>query len=1338
MKMRLFANLVSTLVLSMPNRVALSRCALALALMSSPAKAGVTVTQNISPGATNWPGVPLISTVTNPASTSVGESFNGADGNTNLSETFTVVSTNWLLQTIDLYAGGGTGTGAGSNLTLNLYDLGPQTAPNPSNYTAAISGGNLFGSGAGLPISYYGQANGILELDFTGADQVLLRAGHMYAFELTGTSNSIVLFWQRVISDTYASGAAYRNQSWINGNNARDFAMAVYSLVDTNLPVITQQPQSLTVTQDQSATFTVVATGAPPLSYQWYFMPAEQTTFMVLVGQTNSAIFLTNVQLTNLGYYQIRISNAGGEVSSSVAEMTTTAPGSCGFQNDSFEADIWAPGWPFYHSTITGWTYNPNGGSGGGIHQDADQHNFSWPADGNQYVVLDGFGSAGYLGHANISQKVSGFIVGKRYQLSFWIASERHYADSQISVTLTGGNPTGPTIRIAPHATGNQLWFDYWERRTLDFSASASDVVFTFQHVNEIPHIASAVGLDKVCVTRRLIVSPDVTICPNGSAILVADGADDSASDSWSPPTGLNTTSGATVTASPSVTTTYTVTGIINGLPQTAQVTVTIGDKVAPTIKCPLNIYGYPKIYNLLVDRNCETLVPRIKPDVSDYCSPPGVTNQTPPWKTKFTGTGTRPITVTTTDSAGHSASCSVKVLIKDLWRPTLSSPTNITVTACPAYVPQLAVSVRDNCPGVVTTQVPPAGTALGPGEHYIVVTAKDAAGNISTCYTKFTVVSPGPQPLAYSRSTGLLNVGEQDFSYTARPLPNGVTRWPTVMDPPSSAPPGEDWLLNGANSKWISGQTPYQPSYWEYSTSFPLVMPGRIELNGQWAADDSGEILLNGQPTGYIIDYFGADAWHPFSIVGTDCTTNETVSFLVRNGLDGGGTDESPTGLRVEFFTNYTECCTSCIPPVILVQPQDQNGVYGSTTPVTFSVLGAGTPELSYQWYAQKIGFGGNPFLSIPGANSSTLKITPPPAPAPMTVSYDLYAYKVVVSNACGSVTSFVARAHWDYYVDPYVVISGDPHPVIWHWKITDIGCPLCPHIGSPIQPFGLTQGPEFGWTTDFGIPDINGRPVYVMKFPQTAPDAGFRISHGMGANGGGSRVNQYTLIMDVLFPASSSGMVRALLQSNPDDTDDADFFIGANNGLGVDGQFDGEVPADTWKRLALVVDLAAVPPTVSKFIDGVNVGDQVLSEGLDGRWSLNPTNSPQPYVLLFTDDNGETQEGYVSAIQFRSDVLSDIEVASLGFASSEGIPLYPQFVVEPVLSISLDQNTALLSWFGDGFQLQEAGDLTAPINWIDSTLVAGVQRVGDQNRYVASANLQNLRRFYRLVTVP
>ena len=201
--------------------------------------AGVTVLQNLAPGATSWPGSPIISTVSNPSSqANVPESFNGVGGNTNLSQTFTITTTNYTLQAIDIYAGTGSGTGSGTNIVLKLYDLGIQSAPNPSAYNSSIIGGDLFGSGTGLPVSYVqsGSLRCAREFDFTNADQVTLANGHMYAFELTGVGGTVPVFWQRTASDTYSGGAAYRNQGWINSGNARDFAMAVYAVGVSNSP----------------------------------------------------------------------------------------------------------------------------------------------------------------------------------------------------------------------------------------------------------------------------------------------------------------------------------------------------------------------------------------------------------------------------------------------------------------------------------------------------------------------------------------------------------------------------------------------------------------------------------------------------------------------------------------------------------------------------------------------------------------------------------------------------------------------------------------------------------------------------------------------------------------------------------------------------------------------------------------------------------------------------------------------------------------------------------------------------------------------------------------------
>lgn len=70
-----------------------------------------------------------------------------------------------------------------------------------------------------------------------------------------------------------------------------------------------------------------------------------------------------------------------------------------------------------------------------------------------------------------------------------------------------------------------------------------------------------------------LSVSPGTSICSGRSTTLQASGA---TTYNWSPSTGLNGTSGASVTASPTQTTTYTVTGSSNGCQSSSQITVTV------------------------------------------------------------------------------------------------------------------------------------------------------------------------------------------------------------------------------------------------------------------------------------------------------------------------------------------------------------------------------------------------------------------------------------------------------------------------------------------------------------------------------------------------------------------------------------------------------------------------------------------------------------------------------------------------------------------------------------------------------------------------------------------
>jgi hypothetical protein len=82
--------------------------------------------------------------------------------------------------------------------------------------------------------------------------------------------------------------------------------------------------------------------------------------------------------------------------------------------------------------------------------------------------------------------------------------------------------------------------------------------------------------LATVHVLPTITVSPDVAICSGSNTTLTAGGG---SSYVWSPSSGLSSSSGTSVTASPTATTTYTVTGTdSNGCSNTATTTVTVNE----------------------------------------------------------------------------------------------------------------------------------------------------------------------------------------------------------------------------------------------------------------------------------------------------------------------------------------------------------------------------------------------------------------------------------------------------------------------------------------------------------------------------------------------------------------------------------------------------------------------------------------------------------------------------------------------------------------------------------------------------------------------------------------
>lgn len=85
-------------------------------------------------------------------------------------------------------------------------------------------------------------------------------------------------------------------------------------------PVITAQPESLTVAQGSNATFSVSVGGTAPFGYQWRFNEAD------LAGATAASFTRSNAQPAHGGDYTVVISNPVGSVTSSVATLTVIVP----------------------------------------------------------------------------------------------------------------------------------------------------------------------------------------------------------------------------------------------------------------------------------------------------------------------------------------------------------------------------------------------------------------------------------------------------------------------------------------------------------------------------------------------------------------------------------------------------------------------------------------------------------------------------------------------------------------------------------------------------------------------------------------------------------------------------------------------------------------------------------------------------------------------------------------------------------------------------------------------------------------------------------------------------
>lgn len=166
-----------------------------------------------------------------------------------------------------------------------------------------------------------------------------------------------------------------------------------------------------------------------------------------------------------------------------------------------------------------------------------------------------------------------------------------------------------------------------------------------------------------------------------------------------------------------------------------------------------------------------------------------------------------------------------------------------------------------------------------------------------------------------------------------------------------------------------------------------------------------------------------------------------------------------------------------------------------------------------------------------------------------------------------------------------------------------------------------------------------------------ETTPGVGNHLiaTHGIAANGGGTRVNQYSMLFDLRRPATD--LWRTLFQSDPTNGNDGDYFIRNSDqqlGVGTLGYTANyQMPADQWARVVISVDLAAAG-AFRTYIDGTLVHTHNPTAVDNDRFSFLPT------LLLFGDEDNENQLLSVGTVAIWDQSLTDAQVASLGVAGT------------------------------------------------------------------------------------
>ncbi|MBK1882003.1 immunoglobulin domain-containing protein [Luteolibacter pohnpeiensis] len=253
---------------------------------------------------------------------------------------------------------------------------------------------------------------------------------------------------------TPTSGTITWDNETYTGQLVEDRQLVINYTPSTTAPTITTEPTSVTVTEGESATFSVVATGTSPLTYQWYEVDSGAIT-----DATSDTYTISSTTTADAGSYYCIVSNTAGSDTSETVTLTVNAastaptitddPDSATVDiGDSVDFTVVADG----TSPLTYQWYKGESTISGANSETYSIDSVALADAGSYYVIVSNSAGTDTSDSAllSVNQPFTTFL--NYYEISSESATDDHDSDGipNILEFLLGGDPTTPDSSIQP------------------------------------------------------------------------------------------------------------------------------------------------------------------------------------------------------------------------------------------------------------------------------------------------------------------------------------------------------------------------------------------------------------------------------------------------------------------------------------------------------------------------------------------------------------------------------------------------------------------------------------------------------------------------------------------------------------------------------------------------------------------------------------------------------------------------------------------------------------------------------------------------------------------------